>query len=503
MGWYEVHEPADLDVCLDQRWNTRDDGRMSSISRLLDEADSQQYTYYTLSALGFKVPRRLKKSLTTMQIGQFLIGFTFAAGHLFVEYTLPVHMAYAGKHGLKHAASAVSAAAATVASGIADPTATAGAAAWLKKLAFRAAGEEGLAENVRNQYGEVFGPEADHVQSTLEQMRRSPKYEAVNCIDTTGQSFAIWLNLIYLAPLTWLFLRFFWRSYSRRSSVSTTHPTQRRKVVKSAEDAAHGVDRQVDSIGRNAENGLSEIAKKVGEKSADNEAVSETIGKIQKGLSKGYDAAVEKGKQLGEQAKAGTQSAKDQAKTGAQETKEQAKASAQDTKEKAKAGTRDTKEKAKAGTQDAKDEVSEKASKAKDNAIAGKDQRRDSAKDTAGSNSSKSSSESKPESKSAGNNGSKSESKDKPETKSEGKGDAGTEGSGVLVERHDEAADGSVKRAENEPGVASPPAATAPGSEQKSEEATSDKPVKEEEPQGLSNTDSTAPGAKSYAEELK
>ena len=75
----------------------------------------------------------------------------------------------------------------------------------LKKIALRAAGEEGLAENVRNSQGELFGIEAikvPEVEKAQEETRYRLDYPVVNCIDTSGQAFAIWLNVLYLAPLT-------------------------------------------------------------------------------------------------------------------------------------------------------------------------------------------------------------------------------------------------------------------------------------------------------------
>lgn len=232
-----------------------------------------------------------------MQITQFLVGFTFAAGHLFVEYTIPASTIYAGKYGFKAATSALVAAASTMSSEFASPTATAGANAWLKKLAYRAAGQEGLAENVRNNMGEVFGPEAAHVQETLSQMANEGALETVPCIDTTGQSFAIWLNLFYLAPLTWLFLRFFIRSYSRSRGAAGAKSSTRR-LSKSASDALDDVDKELDSLGRSAEDSLDNMVKKV-RKSADKRRVSETIEKFEKGLAKGYDTAVSEAKDVG------------------------------------------------------------------------------------------------------------------------------------------------------------------------------------------------------------
>jgi hypothetical protein len=132
--------------------------------------------------------------LTTLQISQFIIGITFAALHLFVSYSIPVKVPYTVIENVTSAASSISSAASAVT--------TAGLAAWLKKAALRAAGEEGLAENITNEKGELFGPEARGPALNRGETLFRTQYETIPCIDTNGQAFAIWLNVAYLAPLT-------------------------------------------------------------------------------------------------------------------------------------------------------------------------------------------------------------------------------------------------------------------------------------------------------------
>ncbi|KAL1630275.1 hypothetical protein SLS56_005100 [Neofusicoccum ribis] len=198
------------------------------------------YTYYTVSALGVRVPQPIKRTLTTMQITQFVIGANFAAIHLFTSYTVPVSTPYTLVHSVTSAAAeAASAVSASATSAVSSASAT-GVAAVIKKMLFRAAGEEGLAENVRDESGNIFGPEASNTVDTREEIRWRDEYVRVPCIDTTGQSFAIWLNVIYLLPLTALFTRFFIRSYSRRYAASRAAATS-----KAAKDASHGVEREL------------------------------------------------------------------------------------------------------------------------------------------------------------------------------------------------------------------------------------------------------------------
>ena len=72
-------------------------------------------------------------------------------------------------------------------------------------MAFRAAGQEGLAENVGRPSGTVaesIRGEEQKVLERVQEVRYRNEYHRIPCIDTSGESFAIWLNLIYLFPLT-------------------------------------------------------------------------------------------------------------------------------------------------------------------------------------------------------------------------------------------------------------------------------------------------------------
>lgn len=134
-----------------------------------------------------------------MQIAQFVFGATYAIAHLFIAYDIPVETPYLFVHNLSSALPTA------VSSAVASATASADIGAWLKKAALRAAGEEGLAENVRNSQGQAFGIDAIHaaeVEKAQEEIRYKMQYQRVNCLDMPGQTFAILLNFLYLAPLT-------------------------------------------------------------------------------------------------------------------------------------------------------------------------------------------------------------------------------------------------------------------------------------------------------------
>lgn len=166
-----------------------------------------------------------------MQILQFLVGASFAAAHLFVSYSVPVSVPYTFVALASELPSAVSSAAASITSLVQeiDPTstlsslaaeATSDGGAWLKKLIYRAGGSPALAENVRNHNRQVFGESLRHkdlvgsdLKREVSEIRYHTEWQEVHCLDTNGQAFAIWLNVLYLAPLTILFLRFFWKTY--------------------------------------------------------------------------------------------------------------------------------------------------------------------------------------------------------------------------------------------------------------------------------------------------
>ncbi|KAL8686416.1 MAG: hypothetical protein Q9224_005454, partial [Gallowayella concinna] len=175
------------------------------------------YTYYIFTHMGIQVPRLLKSALTTMQIVQIVFGTSYALAHLFIAYHVPVEVPYLFIHNLS---SALPTAASSVSSAIASATASADIGSWLKKAALRAAGEEGLAENVRNSQGQTFGIDAVHaaeVEKAQEEIRYKSQYQSVNCLDTSGQTFAILLNFLYLAPLAYMFIHFFINNYVKQN----------------------------------------------------------------------------------------------------------------------------------------------------------------------------------------------------------------------------------------------------------------------------------------------
>ena len=251
VGGYPVHVTTYLDVRVHQFWLACLDGKQS-LSHCIDFGTNQdylQYTYYTLSALTIKVPRAMKQTLTTLQIIQIVFGGTYAFAHLFIAYDIPIERTYLYVHNLSTALpSTVSTISSAASSAFASATATAGLGSWLKKIALRAAGEEGLAENVRNYQGETFGIDAVHaaqMEKAREEIRYKWETQRVHCLDTSGEAFAILLNLVYLAPLAGLFIRYFTRSYLNRAKSEPPKPSQQENIMESSKDAVKDVEREI------------------------------------------------------------------------------------------------------------------------------------------------------------------------------------------------------------------------------------------------------------------
>jgi hypothetical protein len=199
--------------------------------------------------------------------------------HLFISYSVPVSVAYkVAEKVAPKVSSTVSSASSAVASATesvaeALPTATGPALAFLRKLIYRAAGDEGLAENIPvpgqplpvRQQQHVIANEPVHKNpvhnffhhhETVERTFYRTEYQNVPCIDTSGQAFAVYVNLIYLAPLTILFMRFFYKSYFGRST-PTTKRNKVRTISDAAGDAARSTERELDSLDKSAEDAIS------------------------------------------------------------------------------------------------------------------------------------------------------------------------------------------------------------------------------------------------------
>ncbi|KAK6219036.1 hypothetical protein LQW54_002538 [Pestalotiopsis sp. IQ-011] len=196
---------------------------------------AMMYTYYTVTAFNIRVPTAIKRTLTTLQITQFLIGASYAMLHSFVYYTIPVQVPVT-----KPVASVSSAVAAAT-----ESVQAAGFLDGLKQAVFGAA--------------EAANPAAIVASEPSESIFYETQYQATPCITSTGQTFAIWLNVLYLAPLTYLFVSFFITSYLKRTNAETERTRAQKKAgtadrrvsnamitaEKAGWDAAKGIEREV------------------------------------------------------------------------------------------------------------------------------------------------------------------------------------------------------------------------------------------------------------------
>jgi hypothetical protein len=168
-----------------------------------------------------------------MQIMQFLIGVAYAGMHSFISYSIPVQVLTSPSSPIL---SSISSTATAVAS--------AGYGALLKKFLLRAAAEEGLAENIVGA-NSVSQADALRNETTSGVPKYHTEYQMVPCVETSGQTFAIWLNVLYLMPLTVLFVRFFIKSYIRRTSKAGSHETRQDQIEKAGMDALKGIEREL------------------------------------------------------------------------------------------------------------------------------------------------------------------------------------------------------------------------------------------------------------------
>lgn len=261
-----------------------------------------QYTYFTLAAVDIRVPRSVKRLLTTMQIAQFVFGASYAALHLFVQYDIPIATPYkvlatvasAASSATSAAAHATSSASSEVSKVVETPTATAAMGALVKKLLLRAAGEEGVAERIGIPHDNkpVLQHIEERIEKAAEQHHHIPTYETrwrtdwtkVNCIDTSGEAFAIYLNLFYLFPLTLLFARFFYKAYVKRTQKSRTASDAARAAVQDARKASDQTAEAFDDAGKRAEDELRRSGSKfAGESKSIQDQLRDDMKKMKQG----------------------------------------------------------------------------------------------------------------------------------------------------------------------------------------------------------------------------
>ena len=168
---------------------------------------------------------------------------------------------YASYRVLDSLSTAIPSAASSASTAIASAAASADIGSWMKKAALRAAGEEGLAENVRNYNGETFGIDAIHAadaQRAQEYVSYHLEMTRTHCLDNSGEVFAIVLNVIYLAPLAYLFIKFFARYFQARADGDPREPSIPMNAVKSASEGIKEVERKIAQAMEDGQGGKTE-----------------------------------------------------------------------------------------------------------------------------------------------------------------------------------------------------------------------------------------------------
>lgn len=254
-----------------------------------------QYTYFTLAAVNVKVPKSIKRGLTTLQIAQFVFGASFAALHLFVQYDIPIATPYKVLATVSSVAASATSVAASATSKVSQVVETPAASAWIKKMLLRAAGEEGVAERIGLPHDNK--PLSQQIEERMEQASQhalpiGPKYETrwrtewtkVNCIDTSGEAFAIYLNLFYLFPLTVLFARFFYKAYMKRTTKPHGASQTAKAIAQDARKAEEETERAVEAAGKRAEDQVRNSGAKAQQKTRDLvKELREDVQKVKEG----------------------------------------------------------------------------------------------------------------------------------------------------------------------------------------------------------------------------
>ena len=193
-------------------------------------------------AFGVRINPLVKRTLTAAQIFQIIFGASYAFLHLFVAYEAPGYPPFKISKGISTAVpdafSAASSAIDTPAGEFRNV---------LKKAVLRAAGQEGLAANVRNADGQTFGLDAihaaDYARAQEEIVYRLTRTRS-HCLDTSGEVFAIILNLVYLVPLAYLFVTFFARYFDKSGKRDLQHTKD--SVNSAARDLASEIADAID-----------------------------------------------------------------------------------------------------------------------------------------------------------------------------------------------------------------------------------------------------------------
>ncbi|GAA5880703.1 hypothetical protein JCM8547_007570 [Rhodosporidiobolus lusitaniae] len=174
------------------------------------------YCYYAVTSMKLPFPQFIKRNITRMQITQFLIGGSLAASYLFIKlpdlpsFATSVDQAAAQFH------TAVDEAAASLHLAAGEAAASFSSAAGEAKASFQSAADAAAAQ---------LQGAASSLESSMGTLRR----EGAQCLVNAAQRSAVWLNVAYLIPLTYLFAAFFVKTY-RRGAAAKARAAQEKKA---------------------------------------------------------------------------------------------------------------------------------------------------------------------------------------------------------------------------------------------------------------------------------
>ena len=135
--------------------------------------------------------------------------------HSFISYNIPVRIPVAKAAAASISSAASAATAAASGTGLLDN---------LKSALFGAVSKASSAATA--------SPSAPSASIGAKSAAAKTEFQTIEktipCITTSGETFAIWLNVVYLAPLTYLFASFFVASYLRRSNAEAKRKLDRR-----------------------------------------------------------------------------------------------------------------------------------------------------------------------------------------------------------------------------------------------------------------------------------
>ena len=146
------------------------------------------YTYYSMTALKLPFTGGLKRSMTTIQITQLVVGCAMAASYAFLTYNPTAYPAGAVPSPGRHVLNPVAAALAS----------------------FESAGNSTAGSTVLQSNTKQAVQLIKHM--ILESVGAGNR---TSCVATSGQLFAVALNVAYLIPLIYLFVSFYIRSYKK------------------------------------------------------------------------------------------------------------------------------------------------------------------------------------------------------------------------------------------------------------------------------------------------